>query len=49
MAHFITCHQTHDATNVPDFFFKEIVRLHGVPRTIVFDRDTQQKEMFECI
>ena len=41
MVHFISCHKTDDATNVVDLFFKEIVRLHGVPRTIIYDRDTK--------
>ena len=41
MAHFIACHKTDDATNVADFFFKEIVCLHGVSRTIVSNRDTK--------
>ena len=41
IAHFITCHKTDDTTNVADFFFKEIVCLHGVPRTIVYDRDAE--------
>lgn len=41
MAYFIPCHKTDDASKMADWLFKEIVRLHGVPRTIVSNHDTK--------
>lgn len=41
IAHFIPYHKTNDANNVADLFFSEAVRLHGVPQTIVFDRNAK--------
>jgi hypothetical protein len=39
-SHFVSVKTMHTTTNITEIFMKEIARLHGIPRTIVLDRDT---------
>jgi len=41
MAHFIPCNKTNDTTLKAELYFKEVMRLHGIPRSIVSDQDTK--------
>ena len=41
MAHFIPCKKITDAAKVVQLHFREVYRLHGLPATIVSDRDTR--------
>jgi len=38
--HFIPLRHPYSAKSVADVFVKEVVRLHGIPATIVSDRDS---------
>jgi hypothetical protein len=37
--HFILVNTTHKVENIAKISMKEVSRLHGVPKTIVLDRD----------
>jgi len=37
MGHFLPCYKVNDTTHVAYLYFKEVVRLHGLPPSIVLD------------
>ncbi|GJU20386.1 putative reverse transcriptase domain-containing protein [Tanacetum coccineum] len=41
MVHFYPCKKTTDAVNVAQLIFRYVYRLHGLPSSIVSDRDTR--------
>jgi transposase InsO family protein len=40
-AHFIAVHTTYSVQDYAELYVNQIVRLHGIPKTIVSDRGTQ--------
>jgi hypothetical protein len=50
MVHFIATKKTTDAVNVAQLYFHEVCRLHGLPLSIVFARNTRFLSHFwQCL
>jgi hypothetical protein len=50
MVHFIACKKIANVVNVAQLYFQEVYRLHGLPLTIVFDRDMRFLSHFwQCL
>jgi hypothetical protein len=52
-AHFIAVHTTYSVQKYVELYMDQIVRLHGIPKTIIFDRGTQfvarfWEQLHEC-
>jgi len=41
MAHFIPCHITNDVSNIANLYLREIIRLHGIPKSMVSERNNK--------
>ena len=46
MAHFIACNKTNDVTHIVELYFNELMKLHGIPRSIVLYQDTKSLSHF---
>ena len=41
MTHFLPCRNSHNASHVANLFFKEVIHLHGGPRSITSEHDVR--------
>jgi len=41
MAHFIACNKTSEVTHIVELYFKQVIRLTGIPQSIISSRDTK--------
>jgi IS30 family transposase len=53
-AHFIVVHTTYSVQQYEEIYMEQIVLLHGIPKTITFDRGTQflarfWEQLHECL
>ena len=46
MVHFLPCSKIFDASKIAKLYFDEIVKLYGLPKTIVSDRDVRFMSYF---
>jgi hypothetical protein len=46
VVHFVPVNTTHTTTNIAEIYMREISRLHGIPRTIVSDKDKKFTSIF---
>lgn len=49
MTNFISYHKIDDARNIEKLFFRDLIKLHGLPRTIISDRDRISQSLLEVL